>query len=109
MAIRISVIGDMNGPGFPAAKTIGSNQAGFLAPGQGCGIRLGGGDDRLVNTGDIEGDILLGDGAGAVVMVAVFASTGGLTGGEVAVAGGTTAVGQRVLEAAPCPVLVTRG
>jgi hypothetical protein len=32
-------------------------------------------------------------------MVAVFASTGGLTGGEVAVAGGTTAVGQRVLEA----------
>ena len=38
-------------------------------------------------------------GAGAVVMVAVFASTGGLLGGEVAVAGGTTAVGQRVLEA----------
>ncbi|MCZ2858749.1 ABC transporter [Blastococcus sp. VKM Ac-2987] len=39
------------------------------------------------------------NGAGAVVMVAVFAQTGGLTGGEVAVAGGTTAVGQRVLEA----------
>jgi energy-coupling factor transporter ATP-binding protein EcfA2 len=39
------------------------------------------------------------NGAGAVVMVAVFASTGGLTGGEVAVAGGTTAVGQRVMEA----------
>ncbi len=39
------------------------------------------------------------NGAGAVVMVAVFASTGGLTGGEVAVAGGTTAMGQRVLEA----------
>jgi hypothetical protein len=38
-------------------------------------------------------------GLGAVVMVAVFASTGGLIGGEVAVAGGTTAVGQRVLEA----------
>ncbi|TFV45405.1 GTPase domain-containing protein [Blastococcus sp. TF02A-35] len=38
-------------------------------------------------------------GAGAVVMVAVFAQTGGLLGGEVAVAGGTTAVGQRVLEA----------
>jgi len=38
-------------------------------------------------------------GVGAVVMVAVFASTGGLLGGEVAVAGGTTAVGQRVLEA----------
>ncbi|RBY93656.1 ABC transporter [Blastococcus sp. TF02-8] len=40
------------------------------------------------------------NGAGAVVMVGVFAQTGGLTGGEVAVAGGTTAVGQRVLEAA---------
>ncbi|MGY1633176.1 ABC transporter [Geodermatophilus sp. SYSU D01186] len=39
------------------------------------------------------------NGAGAVVMVAVFAQTGGLTGGEVAVAGGTTAVGQRLLEA----------
>ena len=39
------------------------------------------------------------NGAGAVVMVAVFASTGGLTGVEVAVAGGTTALGQRVLEA----------
>ena len=38
-------------------------------------------------------------GAGAVVMVAVFAHTGGLLGGEVAVAGGTTAIGQRVLEA----------
>jgi len=39
------------------------------------------------------------NGAGAVVMVAVFAQTGGLTGAEVAVAGGTTAIGQRVLEA----------
>ncbi|MFW3173030.1 ABC transporter [Geodermatophilus sp. CPCC 206100] len=39
------------------------------------------------------------NGAGAVVMVAVFAQTGGLTGGEVAVAGGTTAIGQRLLEA----------
>ena len=29
------------------------------------------------------------NGAGAVVMVAVFAQTGGLTGGEIAVAGGT--------------------
>ena len=38
-------------------------------------------------------------GAGAAVMVMVFAQTGGLTGGEIAVAGGTTAVGQRVLEA----------
>ena len=32
-------------------------------------------------------------------MIAVFAHTGGLTGAEVAVAGGTSAVGQRVLEA----------
>ena len=39
------------------------------------------------------------NGAGLIVMVAVFASTGGLTGGEVAVAGGTTALGQRLLEA----------
>jgi hypothetical protein len=29
----------------------------------------------------------------------VFAQTGGLTGGEIAVAGGTSAVGQRLLEA----------
>ena len=39
------------------------------------------------------------NGAGPAVMVAVFAQTGGLTGAEVAVAGGTSAVGQRVLEA----------
>jgi hypothetical protein len=39
------------------------------------------------------------NGAGAAVMVAVFAQTGGLTGGEIAVAGGTTAQGKRVLEA----------
>jgi hypothetical protein len=39
------------------------------------------------------------NGAGLTVMIAVFAQTGGLTGAEVAVAGGTTAVGQRVLEA----------
>ena len=39
------------------------------------------------------------NGAGLTVMIAVFAHTGGLTGAEVAVAGGTTAVGQRVLEA----------
>jgi hypothetical protein len=39
------------------------------------------------------------NGAGAAVMVVVFAQTGGLTGGEIAVAGGTSAVGQRVLEA----------
>jgi len=39
------------------------------------------------------------NGAGLVVMLAVFAHTGGLTGAEVVVAGGTTAVGQRVLEA----------
>jgi hypothetical protein len=39
------------------------------------------------------------NGAGLVVMLAVFAQTGGLTGAEVVVAGGTSAVGQRVLEA----------
>jgi proteasome lid subunit RPN8/RPN11 len=39
------------------------------------------------------------NGVGAAVMVGVFAQTGGLTGGELAVAGGTSAVGQRVLEA----------
>jgi energy-coupling factor transporter ATP-binding protein EcfA2 len=39
------------------------------------------------------------NGAGAVVMVAVFAQTGGLTGGEVAIAGGTTAVSQGILAA----------
>ena len=33
------------------------------------------------------------NGAGAAVMVGVFAQTGGLTGAEIAVAGGTTAVG----------------
>ncbi|MDP9498223.1 MAG: dynamin family protein [Actinomycetota bacterium] len=39
------------------------------------------------------------NGAGLAVMIAVFAHTGGLTGSEVAVAGGTSAVGQRLLEA----------
>lgn len=36
---------------------------------------------------------------GAALMVAIFAQTGGLTGGEIAVAGGTAAVSQRLLEA----------
>jgi energy-coupling factor transporter ATP-binding protein EcfA2 len=39
------------------------------------------------------------NGAGLTVMLAVFAHTGGLTGGEIIVAGGTSAVGQKVLEA----------
>jgi hypothetical protein len=39
------------------------------------------------------------NGAGAALMIAVFASTAGLTGAEVVIAGGTTAVGQRLLEA----------
>ena len=39
------------------------------------------------------------NGAGLAAMVAVFAQTGGLSGGEVAVAGGTSAVSQKVLEA----------
>ncbi|MFT0848444.1 dynamin family protein [Actinomycetaceae bacterium L2_0104] len=36
---------------------------------------------------------------GAALMIVIFASTAGLTGGEVAVAGGTAVVAQRVLEA----------
>ncbi len=39
------------------------------------------------------------NGTGLALMVAVFASTGGLSGGEVAIAGGTSAVGQKLLEA----------
>ncbi|MGC0142513.1 dynamin family protein [Pseudactinotalea sp. Z1732] len=39
------------------------------------------------------------NGVGVALMVLVFASTGGLTGGEVAVAGGTAVVAQKVLEA----------
>jgi energy-coupling factor transporter ATP-binding protein EcfA2 len=39
------------------------------------------------------------NGAGLTVMIAVFASTGGLTGAEIVVAGGTSALGQKVLEA----------
>jgi hypothetical protein len=39
------------------------------------------------------------NGAGLVVMLAVFAQTGGLTGTEVVVAGGTSALSQKVLEA----------
>jgi hypothetical protein len=39
------------------------------------------------------------NGAGLALMVAVFAHTGGLSGGEGAVAVGTSAVGQKLLEA----------
>jgi hypothetical protein len=39
------------------------------------------------------------NGAGLTVMLAVFAHTGGLTGIEAVVAGGTSALGQKVLEA----------
>jgi hypothetical protein len=39
------------------------------------------------------------NGAGLTVMLAVFAQTGGLTGVEALVAGGTSALGQKVLEA----------
>jgi hypothetical protein len=39
------------------------------------------------------------NGLGAVLMVAVFASTGGLTGAEVGIVGGTALLAQRVLEA----------
>ncbi|MGI8681201.1 MAG: ABC transporter [Mycobacteriales bacterium] len=39
------------------------------------------------------------NGAGLAVMIAVFSHTGGLSGGEIAIAGGTTVAGQRLLEA----------
>jgi hypothetical protein len=39
------------------------------------------------------------NGLGVALMVVVFAHTGGLTGAEVGIAGGTAVVGQRVLEA----------
>jgi hypothetical protein len=39
------------------------------------------------------------NGAGLAVMLAVFAQTGGLTGAEIAVAGGTSALSQKLLEA----------
>ena len=39
------------------------------------------------------------NGSALVLMVAVFAQTGGLTGAEVAIAGGTSAVGTKLLEA----------
>ena len=39
------------------------------------------------------------NGAGLTVMLAVFASTGGITGLEAVVAGGTSAVGHKLLEA----------
>jgi hypothetical protein len=39
------------------------------------------------------------NGAGLTVMLAVFIQTAGLTGAEVAIAGGTSALGQKVLEA----------
>ena len=39
------------------------------------------------------------NGVAMVLMVGVFSQTGGLTGAEVAIAGGTSAVGQKLLEA----------
>ncbi|MDQ3751568.1 MAG: dynamin family protein [Actinomycetota bacterium] len=39
------------------------------------------------------------NGLGVALMVTVFAHTGGLTGGEIVVAGGTATVGQKLLEA----------
>jgi len=39
------------------------------------------------------------NGAGSVLALALFAQTGGLTGGEIAIAGGTAALSQKVLEA----------
>ncbi len=54
-------------------------------------VRLEGAHARLASLGV--------NGAGLTVMLAVFAHTGGLTGAEVVVAGGTSAVGQKLLEA----------
>ena len=39
------------------------------------------------------------NGLAVALMVVVFASTGGVTGAEVGIAGGSAAVGQKVLEA----------
>ena len=39
------------------------------------------------------------NGAGVLLMILVFAHTGGLTGGEIGIAGGTAVVAQRLLEA----------
>jgi NADPH:quinone reductase-like Zn-dependent oxidoreductase len=39
------------------------------------------------------------NGLAAVLMVGIFAQTGGLTGAEVAIAGGSSAVGQQLLAA----------
>ena len=39
------------------------------------------------------------NGVGAALMIVVFAQTGGITGAEVGIAGGTTVIAQRVLEA----------
>jgi hypothetical protein len=39
------------------------------------------------------------NGIGSALMVALFAQTGGLTGGEIAIAGGTAALSHKVLEA----------
>jgi hypothetical protein len=80
------------GPGFPeaAGRTVRDWQGAVLelVRGEGAGRRS---RARVLSWGV--------NGAGAVVMVAVFAQTAGLSGAEVAVAGGTTVVGQRVLEA----------
>ncbi len=79
-------------PGFPAAAadTVRGWQGTVLdlVRGEGAGKRS---RARLLSWGV--------NGAGAVVMIAVFAQTAGLSGAEVAVAGGTTVVGQKVLEA----------
>ena len=39
------------------------------------------------------------NGVGVALMIVVFAQTGGITGAEVGIAGGTTVIAQRVLEA----------
>lgn len=58
-------------------------------------VREEGGDRRLVAR-----TVSFGvNGIGVALMVVLFSQTGGLTGGEVAVAGGTATVSQAILEA----------
>ena len=58
-------------------------------------VRAEGGDRRVIAR-----TVSLGvNGVGVALMVVLFSQTGGLTGGEVAVAGGTATVSQAILEA----------
>ena len=58
-------------------------------------VRLEGGDRRATARFLAYGV----NGLGVALMIVIFASTAGLTGAEVGVAGGTAIVGQKILEA----------